>query len=137
MTSLPAVETISDPLVDWADVSIDRWYPDPLGADVAHRKERSHDILRLLVRVGGGSKEPLLAEWRVMLADRLLGRVGYDTDREVRILELLKVGKYFILEMISLPTLDGDGTADIVAWRTLGCTVNHINQKKPKTLRNP
>lgn len=38
-----------------------------------------------------GSKELFVNEYRVMLAEKLLNKSDYDTDRDIRTLELLKV----------------------------------------------
>lgn len=38
-----------------------------------------------------GSKEQLVNEYRVMLAERLLNKSDYEIDSEIRTLELLKV----------------------------------------------
>lgn len=51
---------------------------------------RSADIVSLLVDIYG-SKELFVTEYRAMLAERLLTKAAYDTDREVRTLELLKL----------------------------------------------
>ena len=48
------------------------------------------DVVGQLVGVFG-SRELFVNEYRSLLADRLLSRGGYDTDREVRTLELLKL----------------------------------------------
>ena len=48
------------------------------------------DVVGQLVGVFG-SRELFVSEYRTLLADRLLSRGGYDTEREVRTLELLKV----------------------------------------------
>ncbi|CAI5484668.1 unnamed protein product [Closterium sp. Yama58-4] len=74
-----------------ADVADD---PDPIDADPwqsSGQAQRARDIVRVLAGVFG-SREVLLGEYRGMLAERLVGRAGYDTDRDVRTLELLKVG---------------------------------------------
>lgn len=39
-----------------------------------------------------GSKDQLVNEYRVMLAEKLLNKSDYDIDSEIRTLELLKVG---------------------------------------------
>ena len=48
------------------------------------------DILSMLVSIYG-SKELFVNEYRAMLADKLLGNLDFDTDKEVLILELLKL----------------------------------------------
>ncbi|KAK9820288.1 hypothetical protein WJX72_008627 [[Myrmecia] bisecta] len=69
-----------------------RWEPDPVDADPARsaRSRRMHDIISMLVAIYG-SKELFIAEYRLMLADKLLAKTDYDCDREIRTLELLKL----------------------------------------------
>uniref|UniRef100_A0A7S4UVG3 Anaphase-promoting complex subunit 2 TPR repeats domain-containing protein n=1 Tax=Ditylum brightwellii TaxID=49249 RepID=A0A7S4UVG3_9STRA len=75
------------------------WQPAPsihkqhgaLGGRVTlNRKSGAGDILAMLVGIYG-SKELFVNEYRVMLADKLLANLGYDTDKEVHNLELLKL----------------------------------------------
>ena len=54
------------------------------------RQQPAGDVVGQLVGVFG-SRELFVSEYRTLLADRLLSRGGYDTEREVRTLELLKV----------------------------------------------
>ncbi|CAI5492277.1 unnamed protein product [Closterium sp. Naga37s-1] len=75
-----------------AYAAVERWQPDPIDADPwqsSGQAQRARDIVRVLAGVFG-SREVLLGEYRGMLAERLVGRMGYDTDRDVRTLELLK-----------------------------------------------
>ncbi len=51
---------------------------------------RSGDILAMLVGIYG-SKELFVNEYRIMLADKLLGNLEFDTDKDVHNLELLKL----------------------------------------------
>ena len=51
---------------------------------------RSGDILAMLVGIYG-SKDLFVNEYRIMLADKLLSNLEYDTDKEVHNLELLKL----------------------------------------------
>jgi anaphase-promoting complex subunit 2 len=48
------------------------------------------DILSMLVSIYG-SKELFVSEYRLMLADKLLANLDYNTDKEVHTLELLKL----------------------------------------------
>jgi len=48
------------------------------------------DVVAQLVSIFG-SRELFVAEYRALLAERLLARAGYDCEREVRTLELLKL----------------------------------------------
>ncbi|KAK9825161.1 hypothetical protein WJX81_008683 [Elliptochloris bilobata] len=68
------------------------WQPDPVDVDARRpaRARRSADIISMLVAIYG-SKELFIAEYRVMLADKLLAKADYDCSREVRTLELLKL----------------------------------------------
>lgn len=52
--------------------------------------QRSSDILSMLVNIYG-SRELFVNEYRSLLADRILTHFNFDTDREVRNLELLKL----------------------------------------------
>jgi len=51
---------------------------------------RSADIISMLVNIYG-SKELFVNEYRSLLSNRLLGQRSYDTDKEIRYLELLKL----------------------------------------------
>ncbi len=68
------------------------WMPDPIDADPTKtsKSRRSNDILSMLVQIYG-SKELFVTEYRFILADKLLKRDDFDTDKEVRTLELLKL----------------------------------------------
>lgn len=69
------------------------WEPDPVEADPlkGSRSRRKVDILGMVVSIIG-SKDQLVSEYRVMLAEKLLNKSDYDIDSEIRTLELLKVG---------------------------------------------
>lgn len=68
------------------------WEPDPVEADPlkGSRNRRKVDILGMIVGIIG-SKDQLVNEYRVMLAEKLLNKVDYEIDSEIRTLELLKV----------------------------------------------
>jgi len=53
-------------------------------------KAEGGDILSMLVSIYG-SKELFVNEYRVMLADKLLSNIDFNTDKEVHTLELLKL----------------------------------------------
>jgi anaphase-promoting complex subunit 2 len=74
-----------------------RWEPDPVEADPSRtsKSRRLMDIISMLVGIYG-SKELFVNEYRVMLAEKLLNKTDYDTDRDIRTLELLKVHLKFI-----------------------------------------
>ncbi|KAL9424203.1 hypothetical protein AB3S75_036143 [Citrus x aurantiifolia] len=68
------------------------WEPDPVEADPlkGSRNRRKVDILGMIVGIIG-SKDQLVNEYRVMLADKLLNKSDYEIDSEIRTLELLKI----------------------------------------------
>ncbi|XP_014681229.1 PREDICTED: anaphase-promoting complex subunit 2-like isoform X2 [Priapulus caudatus] len=68
------------------------WYPDPVDADPTKtsKSRRSSDIISMLVNIYG-SKELFVNEYRTLLADRILSQFNYDTEKEIRYLELLKL----------------------------------------------
>ncbi|KAK2189465.1 hypothetical protein NP493_106g06023 [Ridgeia piscesae] len=69
------------------------WQPDPVDAipvKSASSVRRSADIISMLVNIYG-SKEVFVNEYRTLLADRILTHYNYDTARELRYLELLKL----------------------------------------------
>ncbi|CAB4261743.1 unnamed protein product [Prunus armeniaca] len=74
----------------WINAS--RWEPDPVEADPlkGSRNRRKVDILGMIVGIIG-SKDQLVNEYRVMLAEKLLNKSDYDIDTEIRTLELLKI----------------------------------------------
>ncbi|XP_011505513.1 PREDICTED: anaphase-promoting complex subunit 2 [Ceratosolen solmsi marchali] len=75
---------------DW-----ENWQPDPVDADptefmsTTRGRRRVSDIISMLVNVYG-SQDLFVNEYRTLLADRLLSQLNYQTDREIRHLELLK-----------------------------------------------
>ncbi|KAI7812855.1 anaphase-promoting complex subunit 2 [Triplophysa rosa] len=68
------------------------WTPDPTDAltDKTGSKRRSSDIISLLVSIYG-SKEIFINEYKTVMADRLLHQLNYNTAREIRNVELLKL----------------------------------------------
>ncbi|XP_065860476.1 anaphase-promoting complex subunit 2 [Euphorbia lathyris] len=74
----------------WIDA--ERWEPDPVEVDPSKgsRNQRKVDILGMIVSIIG-SKDQLVNEYRVMLAEKLLNKSDYDIDSEIRTLELLKI----------------------------------------------
>ncbi|CAG9840451.1 unnamed protein product [Diabrotica balteata] len=72
---------------DW-----ETWVPDPIDT-VPNRivtSRRTSDIISMLVNVYG-SKELFVNEYRTLLANRLLTQSTFDTEKEIRYLELLKL----------------------------------------------
>lgn len=54
------------------------------------RSRKSSDIISTLVNIYG-SKELFVREYRTLLADRILSQFHYDTQKEIRYMELLKL----------------------------------------------
>ena len=79
-------------LEDWQN-----WQPDPVDAPAggSHHGRRSADIISMLVNIYG-SKELFVNEYRSLLSNRLLSNRSYDTDKEIRYLELLKLRYTFL-----------------------------------------
>eukprot|EP01116_Phalansterium_solitarium_P011803 TRINITY_DN27598_c0_g1_i1.p1 TRINITY_DN27598_c0_g1~~TRINITY_DN27598_c0_g1_i1.p1 ORF type:complete len:814 (+),score=307.14 TRINITY_DN27598_c0_g1_i1:142-2583(+) len=77
---------------DEVEDSDTEWEPEPAQADPSGstRLSRKSDIISLLVNIYG-SPELFISEYRTMLAERLLNILDYETDNEVRVLELLKL----------------------------------------------
>lgn len=73
-------------------INAERWEPDPVEADPLKSSwnRRKIDILGMMVSIIG-SKDQLVNEYRVMLAEKLLNKSDYDIDSEIRTLELLKI----------------------------------------------
>ncbi|CAD6338423.1 unnamed protein product [Miscanthus lutarioriparius] len=68
------------------------WEPDPVEAGPLKgiRNRRKVDILGLMVSIIG-SKDQLVNEYRVMLAEKLLNKSDFEIDSDIRTLELLKI----------------------------------------------
>ncbi|XP_042881814.1 anaphase-promoting complex subunit 2-like [Penaeus japonicus] len=67
------------------------WTPDPVHAhNLKSKSQRTADIISMLVNIYG-SKDVFITEYRTILADRILSQFSYDTEREIRYLEHLKV----------------------------------------------
>ncbi|OVA12205.1 Cullin [Macleaya cordata] len=73
-------------------INAECWEPDPVEADPlkGSRNRRKIDILGMIVGIIG-SKDQLVNEYRVMLAEKLLNKSDYEIDSEIRTLELLKI----------------------------------------------
>ncbi|KAI4373861.1 hypothetical protein MLD38_011927 [Melastoma candidum] len=80
----------SDDKQAWASAMC--WEPDPAEADPlkGSRNQRKVDILGMIVGIIG-SKDQLVNEYRVILAEKLLNKTDYDIDPDIRTLELLKI----------------------------------------------
>jgi len=68
------------------------WEPDPTDADPmqSSRSRRAYDAISTLVGIYG-SKELFIGEYQTMLADKLLSKTDFNTEAEIRTLELLKI----------------------------------------------
>jgi len=70
------------------------WQPDPLEADPTKTSSsrRSADIISTFLGIfGKGGTELFVHEYRELLGDKLITRDTYNTDRDVALLELLKL----------------------------------------------
>ncbi|XP_066260255.1 anaphase-promoting complex subunit 2 [Euwallacea similis] len=79
------------------DENWESWTPDPVDAVPCKKSpkeqisnRRNVDIITMLVNIYG-SKELFVNEYRTLLADRLLSQDTFDTEKEIRYLELLKL----------------------------------------------
>ncbi|KAJ7334437.1 Anaphase-promoting complex subunit 2 [Desmophyllum pertusum] len=70
----------------------DNWMPAPSDADPdkISSSRKAPDIISMLVNIYG-SKDLFVSEYRTLLADRILSSFNYDTEKELRYLELLKL----------------------------------------------
>lgn len=89
------LETIHDDSDDEEECPTFDWQPapsitNPKGSFLGGGKSGGGDILSMLVSIYG-SKELFVNEYRVMLADKLLANLDFNTDKEVHTLELLKL----------------------------------------------
>lgn len=66
------------------------WVPDPVDAPSDYRKTRGDDIVGSLITIFD-TKEVFVRELQALLANRLLISNDYETEREVRNVELLKL----------------------------------------------
>jgi len=89
------LETVQDDSDDEESCPTFDWQPapsisNPKGSFLGGAKAGGGDILSMLVSIYG-SKELFVNEYRVMLADKLLANLDFNTDKEVHTLELLKL----------------------------------------------
>jgi len=87
---LNAISSVSDNVnehLDW-----ERWQPDPLDATTRGCGSARHggDIISMLVNIYG-TRDLFVDEYRQLLAERLLTKFSFDTHRDVRHVELLKL----------------------------------------------
>lgn len=74
-------------------LEVDEWEPGPLEVaplQTSRAPPPASDVISLLVNIYG-TKELFVSEYRSMLAERLLAKTDFESDRELRTLELLKV----------------------------------------------
>jgi len=89
------LESVHDDSDDEEECPTFDWQPapsimNPKGSFLGGGKAEGGDILSMLVSIYG-SKELIVNEYRVMLADKLLSNIDFNTDKEVHTLELLKL----------------------------------------------
>ena len=95
----------NDPDPDELEATWETWQPDPIDSEthsaykkgttgsVAYsqsRRRKTSDIISMLVNIYG-SKELFVNEYRSLLSNRLLNQFSYETEKEIRNLELLKL----------------------------------------------
>ncbi|XP_023030784.1 anaphase-promoting complex subunit 2 [Drosophila willistoni] len=74
----------------------ENWEPDPFGIDPnvmrynSSKIMRSADIISMVVDIYG-SKELFMVEYRNLMADRLISQLDFNSEKEIRNLELLKI----------------------------------------------
>jgi len=80
-------DNVSEHRTDW-----ERWQPDPVDANTAACSSTRHggDIISMLVNIYG-TRDLFVNEYRQLLAERLLTKFSFDTHRDVRHVELLKL----------------------------------------------
>ncbi|RXM95033.1 Anaphase-promoting complex subunit 2 [Acipenser ruthenus] len=122
----------------------EEWLPDPIDAeaDKCGSKRRSSDIISLLVSIYG-SKELFISEYRSVLADRLIHQLSYNTAREIRNVELLKLrfGEshlHFCEVMLKVGGLSGGlMLKDVADSRRINSNVADEELKLPEEQRSP
>ena len=83
---------LDSPDADELAATWETWQPDPIDAAESGSKIRRSrsDIISMLVNIYG-SKELFVNEYRSLLSNRLLSQFSYETEKEIRNLELLKL----------------------------------------------
>ncbi|KAJ7953843.1 Anaphase promoting complex subunit 2 [Quillaja saponaria] len=112
-------------------INATRWQPDPVEADPlkGNRNQGKVDILGMIVGIIG-SKDQLVNEYRIMLAEKLLNKSDYDIDAEIRTLELLKI--HFGESTLQKCEIMLNDLID--SKRTNGNVKATINQSSPKSV---
>ena len=98
----------NDPDPEELEATWESWQPDPIDTDIhtgtsksglakrtatmcsQSRRRKTSDIISMLVNIYG-SKELFVNEYRSLLSNRLLSQFSYETEKEIRNLELLKL----------------------------------------------
>ena len=84
--SLKGEDDAEDGELDFDDM---HWMPDPVDAGPEYRKSKNSDVIGSLISLFD-SKDVFVKEFQKILGERLL-KNEYDFDREIRVLELLKI----------------------------------------------
>lgn len=74
-----------DELLEW-----ESWEPEDIAFENIMNKNRPSDIISMVVNIYG-SRELFVIEYRNLLAERLLTQLDYNSEKELRNLELLKL----------------------------------------------
>ena len=85
-SSLKGGDEADDGDVDFDDT---KWVPDPVDAGPEYKRSKSSDVIGSLISLFE-SKDVFVKEFQNILGERLLKK-EYDFDREIRVLELLKL----------------------------------------------
>ncbi|KAL8825959.1 MAG: hypothetical protein Q9191_004088 [Dirinaria sp. TL-2023a] len=72
--------------LDWDDMN---WMPDPVDAPADYKRTKHTDVIGALISLFD-TKETFLKEFQKILGERLLRR-EHDFDKEIRVMELLKI----------------------------------------------
>ena len=84
--SLKSEDDAGDGELDFDDMN---WMPDPVDAGPEYKKSKNSDVIGSLISLFD-SKDVFVKEFQNILGERLLKK-EYDFDREIRVLELLKI----------------------------------------------
>lgn len=84
--SLKGEDDAEDGELDFEDMN---WMPDPVDAGPEYKKSKNSDVIGSLISLFD-SKDIFVKEFQNVLGERLLKK-EYDFDREIRVLELLKI----------------------------------------------
>ncbi len=85
-TSLKGADDADDGELDFDDMN---WMPDPVDAGPEYKKSKNSDVIGSLISLFE-SKDVFVKEFQNILGERLLKK-EYEFDREIRVMELLKL----------------------------------------------